>query len=184
MMRKYGSRFDWKRVVERRYSEMFFEDECFKGYVTLLQLIKVTESLDVTYGTTPVRIADNGYYWMQHFPERGHYTVTTMIDSDGKVVQWYIDICKCVGYSKDKGPWMDDWILDIVVLPNGQMVELDVDEFEDARSQNTLPLEELEQAWNEFIRLKEAIQSRKFTLLAKTLNHFEEIKKESPPVMN
>jgi len=120
---------------------------------------------------------------MQHFPEKGHFTVTTMIDQEGQVIQWYIDISKGIGYSKDKGPWMDDWILDLVVLPDGQMFELDVDEYFEARNRQLLPLEELDLAWAEFNRLKEEIQTRQFNLLDQTLRHFQESKKALSPLL-
>ncbi|MFC4409123.1 DUF402 domain-containing protein [Chungangia koreensis] len=175
---KYGSRSDWKRILERRYIESFVEEKSFKGHLTLLQMLKVTEPLHVTYGNTSLCIVDDGYYWMQYFPEKGHYSVTTMLDSEGHIIQWYIDICLRVGYNPDKGPWLDDLILDIVVLPDGQLIELDVDEFMIAKSENLLSESEVELATHEFNRLIEEISQQRFSLLTETARHFEELKKK------
>lgn len=178
MKRKYGSRFDWKRVLDRRYAELYVEEDLFKGYITLLHIVKVTTPLYVKYGTASVCIVNEGYYWMQFFPENEHYSLTTMFDSEGRIVQWYIDTCKGIGYSSEKGPWMDDLILDIVVLPSGQFIELDVEEFTLAQTKNLHSEKDVEVAWNEFNQLKEEIYENRFALIFETDRHFKMLKKK------
>ena len=38
LKRKYGSRYDWKRIVERGYAEKYISTSEFTGYVTLLEM--------------------------------------------------------------------------------------------------------------------------------------------------
>lgn len=182
MKRKYGSRYDWKRIVERGYTERYIDEERFKGYVSLLHMVEVTEPLYIQYGSKSICVVDDGYYWMHHFPESEHYTVTTTFNANGHVVQWYIDISKGVGYCEENGPWMDDWILDLVLLPDGQVIELDVDEFEEARAGKLLQTEDFEKAWDEFIQLKEKLLTQRFKLVDQTVIHFNELRKSLPVI--
>lgn len=118
MKRKYGDRANWKRVTERRYAQTYLETVSFRGYVSLLQIIKVQEPLYVTYANQSICLADDGYMWLQQFPVGAHHAVTTMFDAEGQVVQWYIDICYRNGINEAGIPWMDDLYLDLIVLLN------------------------------------------------------------------
>lgn len=69
--------------------------------------------------------------WLQLYPSGENYTVTTMFDHTGMVVQWYIDICHEQGIDV-KGPWWDDLYLDIIVLPSGDYFLVDEEELEEA----------------------------------------------------
>lgn len=91
--RKYGNRADWKRVEKRKYAQTYLKIKEFKGHITLLNIVKVTEPLITRYGEKEICIVDNGYMWLQHFPLGKYHSVTTMFDDNGNVVQWYIDIC-------------------------------------------------------------------------------------------
>jgi uncharacterized protein len=112
LKRKFGDRSDWKRVAKRKYIQTFIESREFKGHITLLKILQVTEPLNVIYQDRKVCIADDNYIWLQHFPMNAHHAVTTMFDHEGRIVQWYIDICDRNGISEDGIPWMDDlfWI--------------------------------------------------------------------------
>lgn len=46
--------------------------------------------------------------------------MTTVFNEKGEVVQWYIDICNEIGITKGI-PWYEDLILDLVVLPTGEV---------------------------------------------------------------
>ena len=122
LKRKYGSRYEWQRVTKREYAQMKMVTDSFDGYISLLHLKEVRDQLWVSYKGKSICVADNGYYWMQHFPEGEHYSVSTMFDSSGRIVQWYIDICNKIGYCAEKGPWMDDLFLDLIVLPSGEII--------------------------------------------------------------
>jgi uncharacterized protein len=50
LKRKYSDRSDWVRVVQREFIQDFFDEDGFKGHVTLLKEIQITESLYV-FGT-------------------------------------------------------------------------------------------------------------------------------------
>lgn len=69
--------------------------------------------------------------WLQQFPIDKKHSVTTMFDTTGNILQWYIDICLKNGLDRNR-PWMDDLFLDIIVLPSGEVILKDVDELEEA----------------------------------------------------
>ncbi|MFJ7934620.1 DUF402 domain-containing protein [Sporosarcina sp. NPDC096371] len=172
LKRKYGSRYDWKRV-KTAYTELFIESETFKGYVSLLYMKEVRKPLFMSYESRTVCIADNGYYWMQHFPEGQFYSITTVLDSSGNIVQWYIDICKENGYCTKNGPWMDDLYLDLIILPTGEIIEKDRDELEVALKNEKISTSEYELAWKEFNRLTVDLAEGGLKLRELTMPHYD-----------
>lgn len=91
LKRKFGDRSDWKRVLARQYAQSYIGSDDFKGYVTLLRIVKVSEPLFVNYEGKQICIVDDGYQWLQQFPSGKNHSVTTMFDAKGHIVQWYID---------------------------------------------------------------------------------------------
>lgn len=175
LKRKYGSRYDWKRIVERRYVEKYISTPQFAGYVTLLEMNDVANPLYMTYKGRSVCIADKGYSWLQHFPDGKHFSVTTVFDSTGQIVQWYIDICRENGYCPTNGPWMDDLFLDLIVLPSGEIIEKDIDELEAAHNNRIITDDELALAWSEFDRIKTMLAENSFDILEMSKVHLNDI---------
>ncbi|WP_409342304.1 DUF402 domain-containing protein [Paenibacillus sp. MBLB4367] len=171
MKKKYGDRPDWKRVAKRAYAQEFVETESFTGYITLIRIDQVTEPLFARYGDKKKCLADEGYMWLQHFPIGSLHSVTTMFDSTGQIVQWYIDICQEVGLDERKVPWFYDWYLDLIVLPSGEVIQKDADELEEALSNRAISDDCYNQACDEARRLTELITEEKFELLSLSEPH-------------
>lgn len=143
MEHKTADRPNWKRVTERSFEVVHREDGCFKGKVTATHLKKVSYPLIVQYKNYELCIADSGYTWLQHFPEGKNYTVTTVLDQKGDVVQFYIDMCLEHGVN-DKGiPWFLDLYLDIVILPDKGIFILDDNELMEAFNNENITEKEL-----------------------------------------
>ncbi|MBT2660040.1 DUF402 domain-containing protein [Bacillus sp. ISL-45] len=172
LKRKYGDRADWLRVVQREFIQDYFNEERFKGYVTLLKVIKVTDPLELEYGDKKICIVDEGYTWLQHFPEGSRHSVTTMYNAAGEIVQWYIDICYRIGIENSR-PWMDDLFLDIIILPSGEVFYKDADELELALSSGTIDEELYKIATSEAISIEKQIEANEFELL-----HLSKVHKE------
>jgi len=168
--RKYGDRLDWSRVLQRKYAHSFTDTTIFKGHITLLHTIEVTEPLIVNYDEKSLCIVDDGFMWLQQFPEGKNHSVTTMFDAHGKIIQWYIDICQCNGFENGR-PWMDDLFLDIIVLPSGEVIEKDADELEEALSIGVIDQFYYSLAKNEAICLKHLISQGNFELLKLSYKH-------------
>ncbi|KGX88300.1 ribonuclease FAU-1 family protein [Pontibacillus marinus] len=129
---KYADRSHWNRVKERSFSVHHENSESFQGAVAVLHIHKVQTRLVIPYEDSNICIADDGYVWVQHFPKGEHFTVTAMINQNGNVVQWYIDMIHAYGETEDGIPWYEDLYLDVVALPNGGYYTLDHDELDAA----------------------------------------------------
>ncbi|HCD58508.1 MULTISPECIES: DUF402 domain-containing protein [Exiguobacterium] len=163
--KRYADRRDWRRITQRHYGHEQVENEVFKGHVTLLQLIEVTSPLDVRYGDETIRIADAGYVWVQQFPSDAHHAVTSMFDATGQLVQNYIDICLRTGVEDGRIYW-EDLFLDLIVLPSGEVLLVDVDELEAAREQGDVSEAEYALALAEAKQLQKQLQDGTFPLVA------------------
>lgn len=171
--RKFGDRADWQRVSERHYTQAYFDSPEYRGYVTLLSIEKATQPLWTKHNSQEICIVDNGYEWLQHFPENQHHSVTTVFDQNENVVQWYIDICLKNGLLNNK-PFMDDLFLDIILLPSGLIIEKDKDEIEKAFSHGIISKEMYDLAWAEFDKILNQIREKEFPYL--NLSHFHKEK--------
>jgi uncharacterized protein len=85
-----------------------------------------------------------------------------MLDEQGKVVQWYIDICLRHGVTENNIPWLDDLFLDVVIFPSGETKLLDFVELSSALATNELSKREYDLAVQESERLLSAISENKF----------------------
>jgi uncharacterized protein len=167
--RKFGDRSEWKRILERKYSQSYVDTKEFKGYITLLNTIEVREPLWVNYDEQSVCIVDDGYMWLQQFPLEKNYSVTTMFDAKGDIVQWYIDICY-KNSIENNVPYLDDLYLDIVLLPSGDVIVKDADELEEAFSRGIIDKSLYDLAWDEVNHLQSLINDNHFELIK--LSHY------------
>ena len=183
MHRKYGNRLEWKRIIQREYTQSNVENKEFTGHITLIKMLKVTDPLWVQYGEERICIVDDNYMWLQHFPIGKNYSVTTMFDANGEIVQWYIDICYEIGIENNI-PWMDDLILDIVVLPTGEIIQLDGEELEEAVHSGVINRIMYDLARNEATRITTLIKQEQFTLLDLSKAHKELLEGHLQKIVN
>jgi predicted RNA-binding protein associated with RNAse of E/G family len=112
-------------------------------------------------------IQDNNYKWLEFYDYSSQVRLTAIYDEKNKIVEWYFDIARRLG--KENGmPYEDDWYLDVVLRPDGEIILLDEDELKEALERMEMTKEEFNEAYNiannliQRIRGKE-IQVRKFT---------------------
>lgn len=175
MKRKRADRNDWQRVTKRRFAQLYIEDGAFKGYVSLLCIDKVTAPAFRAPAGKEFCLVDDGYKWLQHFPDGSRYALTTLIDQHDKVVRWYIDICNR-HYRDEQGIlWYEDLYLDIDVAPDGSMYLLDVDELDEALRLERVSSLEYEIAWREAEKLLYALEEDMFPLLWQSSEHLDRL---------
>ena len=173
--RKFADRADWRRVTGRRFSVSQRDSTEFSGYLTLLCIDEVLEPLYLEEPALRLCVADRGFSWLQHFPTGTSYTLTTMFDAQGGVVQWYIDICRCHGVDERGIPWFDDLYLDVVVTPGGRVQLLDADELEEALARGAICREDYEFARRAAEAVLAALDRGEFPLLQLSLRHRAEL---------
>ncbi|QFK70115.1 DUF402 domain-containing protein [Pradoshia sp. D12] len=172
LKRKYANCSKWKRVLDKKYAQVFLDTKEFKGYISLLQIIKVAEPLFFRYKAQNICIVDDGYMWLQQFPLEKKHSVTTMFDNNGNIVQWYIDVCLENGVDNDI-PYLDDLYLDIILLPSGEVIQKDADELEEAFFNGIIDKPLYDIAWDEAQTLTELIKNKSFELIDLSHHHKE-----------
>ncbi|KZE69346.1 hypothetical protein AWM68_03515 [Fictibacillus phosphorivorans] len=171
MEHKTADRPNWKRVLERNFEVTHKQNFCFNGKVTAIHLEQVSEPLIVHYKYHKVCIADSGYTWLQHFPEDEKYTITTVLDTSGEVVQFYIDICLDHGVSEEGIPWFDDLYLDIVILPDKELFLLDDNELMEAFDKGAITDKEMKLAHKTAQKIISKYEKGEFEHLETCLEH-------------
>jgi uncharacterized protein len=140
------TRSNWLRVEDRKYVYDTIESSEFSGAVGLIHIKSVTGPSIKIYCNKPVKIVDNGYYWLQFAPKDKQYWLTVMYNEKEELIQYYFDITK-ENVTLDKGEsYFYDLFLDIVLLPDGSMFLLDEDELEEALMDKTITERDFEKA--------------------------------------
>lgn len=121
-------------------------------------------------------IVDDGFMWLQQFPDHEHFAVTTTFDANGNVKQWYIDIALANGV-EDGIPYVDDLYLDIVHLPSGETFMLDEDELKDPLIKKDINHDMYDLAREHSIRIHEQIKKNSFSIIPLAYEHMEYLKR-------
>lgn len=143
--KKYMSRPEWKRIVEREYRVIKLEEGDWIGKVSLLWIKKVTSPRLEQYHESFIKIVDDNYYWIQLALKGKKYWVTAMFDENMKIVQYYIDIIKSSDVSQDD-PFFYDMFLDLVITGE-EIVLLDEEELKQALNEGVISIEEYNEAY-------------------------------------
>jgi predicted RNA-binding protein associated with RNAse of E/G family len=87
-----------------------------------------------------------------------HFNLLEFREENGDLLGYYSDIGTPLAKTED-GFKMTDWFLDIWMKPDGVLMELDIDEFEEAISKRLLSSLEVGQARRTFARLIEEVKN-------------------------
>jgi uncharacterized protein len=181
MRRRHTNREEWPRLLGRRFDVRRVDRPDFHGYVSRLSIESVTESLVVALNGTRYRLADAGFIWVQYVPDNGRHTLTTLLDEQGEVIQWYVDVARCTGVDERGIPWWDDLFLDVVILPDGSIHLLDEDELDEALAAGEISEGDYELARAEAERVMTAIKEDRFALLNEARRELQERRRFTEP---
>lgn len=121
----------------------YFEDEYFKGDVFLDSFVKVNRPKILPKGLT---FLDTDYKWLEFYNYSKRIKLTAVYDNNNEIVEWYFDIAREI--AKENGiPYEDDMYLDVVLTPEGEVILLDEDEFEDGYNRLEFTKEEYDEAY-------------------------------------
>ena len=165
MKRKFADRPNWKRVLSRKMVMDKFDNEYFKGYAVLICIEKVREPLWVDIGGRSQCVVDDGYSWLTLFPQNQSYVVTAMFNNNNEIVQWYIDICRDIGFTDRGIPWYDDLYLDIIISSDNNISLIDEDDLALALKQNIIKQEDFDFAYQEANKLLKQLRHNDLALL-------------------
>ena len=103
------------------YKKIYINDEMFKGYVCDLKLNNIDKPLIVFDGKNNICISDNGYEWIEVYPDKGNYAITIIFDQNKNIIEWYFDIAKKIEIENDI-PYEDDLYLDSIITSTGEKI--------------------------------------------------------------
>ena len=145
-----------ENVIDRADSIKSFNTTHFVGDVYLKKYIHIKKKHLLYNG---VCIQDDNYKWLQFYQYNKRVCLTTIYDNNNNIVEWYFDIAKEIG--KENGmPYQDDMYLDVVLKPNGEVVLLDEDEFEEAFERKEFTKEEYDKAYKTAYALMDILKNK------------------------
>jgi predicted RNA-binding protein associated with RNAse of E/G family len=102
----------------------------FDGYLGFIKIQEVREPQIWKFNGEDIVVCDKGVTWLSILPNDDWYCITAMFSEKEEILVWYIDMIAGQGIDKDEVPYIDDLYLDLVVYPDGTIIEDDMDELE------------------------------------------------------
>ncbi|WP_310601986.1 DUF402 domain-containing protein [Anaerosporobacter sp.] len=158
MKRSKLSYKEWKCILSKKQRIHNFNNEILNGFVSLLEIKEVTEPQVWNFNGEDIVVCIEGYKWLTILPQEENYCITAMISEKNEIILWYIDIIAEQGLDLDGIPYFDDLYLDLVVYPDGTIMEDDREELEHAWEVKEISTEQLNQANRVCDELKRKLQ--------------------------
>lgn len=161
MKRKRLSYDEWKCILSKEQKLRFIDNAIFRGYICKIDILDVSVPQLWQFNGEDIVVCQKGYKWLIILPSDAYYCITAMMNEENKILMWYIDMIAKQGIDQDGTPYFDDLYLDLVVYPNGTILEDDRDELEEARKNRGITREQYALANNTCSMLKEGLLSDK-----------------------
>lgn len=132
MKRSRLSYDEWKCIKEKKIQGRNVTTDFFQGYLGLLKIEEVSEPQIWKCHGEDLVVCDKGKKWLSILPEKEDYCITAMLNEENEILLWYIDMIAEQGMDIDGIPYFDDLYLDLIVYPDGTIIEDDREELEEA----------------------------------------------------
>ena len=146
----------FKDVEDLKQKIKSINEKDFIGDIYLNHFIKTKKPFVLCNGSY---LYDNNYKWLEFYDYNSRVRLTSIYDENNKIVEWYFDIARSIG-KENNVPYEDDMYLDIVLRPDGSIVLLDEDEFEEAYKNKEMTNEEYEEAYKITKRLMDKLRGK------------------------
>lgn len=172
MKRSRLSYDEWNKVIlDKRLKLKFVNNTSFKGCVGEIDILKVSEHQIWNFNGEDIVVCQKGYKWISILPSDEYFCIAAMMNSENHILLWYIDMLAEQGVDADDVPYFDDLYLDLVVYPDGSVVEDDRDELEEALEKQDITLEQFELANRTCEKLKKGLLADWDAFAEYTLNY-------------
>ena len=149
MKRKFADYQNWDRVEQKGYINKYFNNDDFKGNISLLTAVKVKEKLIVDMNGNDVVVLDDNFRWLEVYPDNNkNVALSIIINNKNEILQWYFDIAKNTDFTEKGVPYIDDLYLDVVMYPSGKIKIIDQDELQEALDCGDITKNDFEMAYN------------------------------------
>ena len=150
---------EWKCMIAKNRTGKTIDTTDFTGYVGILNILEVSEPQIWKYNGEDLTVCNNNYEWLTIMPQNDYYCITVMMNEKQEVQVCYIDMIAEQGYDEDGVPFFYDLYLDLVVYPDGTIIEDDMDELQDALENGDITQQQFELALATKDKLKNGILS-------------------------
>lgn len=133
---------EWKCITKKETNRKFVKTDNFEGYVEVIDIKEVTTPQIWKHNGEDIVVCDKGLKWISMLPQDDYYCITAMLNENGEIILWYIDMIAGQGLLDDGTPYFDDLYLDLVVYRDGTIVVDDMDELQDALRTKDITLEQ------------------------------------------
>ena len=164
---------EWKCIKSKKIRGKNVITDFFEGYLGLIKIEQVTEPQIWEFNGEKIDVCNSGLKCLSILPENDFYCITAMLNEKNEILLWYIDMIADKGTDEDGIPYFDDLYLDLVVYPNGTIIEDDMDELEEALLIKDISEEQYDLAINTSILLKEGILKNIETFISYTYKCLE-----------
>ena len=177
MKRKYADYPNWKKVLKKEYKNRYFNNDDFKGNVSLLTAVKVKERL-INSETNVVTI-DDGFKWLEFYPEDNkNIAASVCINNKNEILEWYFDIAKDSSLTDEGVPYIEDLYLDVILTPNGEIKLIDQEELQEALDEKIIVQEEFDLAYKVANNLMNQLQGKLDNIIDFTNKYFDLLNNE------
>ena len=128
------------------------DEDGLNGYASLIKIKEVHNPVIVGEDFC---ICDVGYSIIEFLPDGEHWALEAMYDRNDKIVEWYFDITSENSIDENGNPYNVDLYLDVVLLPDGQIIVCDENELQDALDNGEITQAEFDLAYHTLHELKE-----------------------------
>lgn len=137
------------------------------------EIIKREDDIIITKWETLKPRTDFSHGISCYFLNKG-IKVSKFIKSDGSLYYWYCDIIKTDYIEQEQKYIFTDLLADVVIMPDGFVKVLDLEELAEAAGQGLLSLKELQLSLIQLNELLQMIYRGNFQELQKVLEEIEE----------
>ena len=176
MKRSRLSYDEWKCIISKDIFGRRVNSELLNGYIGLIDIKEVSEAQIWKFNGEDIVVCDKGRKWLSILPQDDWYCITAMMDGEGNILLWYIDMIANQGIDADGVPYFDDLYLDLVVYPDGTIVVDDMDELEDALLEKDITQEQYNLAIETSNRLQRGMLSNISSFTEYTRKCYEIVK--------
>jgi len=141
--RKYIGRVKEDYVKSFSSRVVRVDENGMAGYVSLTEIREVHRPFIVGN----LCLYDNGYSELCYIPDGENWALFAIYDSNGEIVEWYIDITRKNAADDEGNPYCDDLYLDVALLPDGSVLVLDEDELKSALDRGDISRQDYDMAY-------------------------------------
>ncbi len=150
---------EWKCINKKTRIGKTVNTAEFSGYLGLLNILEVTKPQIWKYNQEEVIVCNHNYQWLTIMPQDDYYCITVMMNEKHEIQVCYIDMIAEQGYDEDGVAYFYDLYLDLVVYPDGTVIEDDMDELQAALQNGDITQQQFNLALSTSDKLKKGLLS-------------------------